>query len=599
MFRKILFDYSHMLRNFFLFAVLLLYGASAIAQQRIDKSSLGSSTRARNFSSLDILSIDTAVLAQGMDARQVIERYLDARGGRVRISQLKNTAASMSSTGKVLVYGTEMPYPGRPSIRQVAANGEGYVSVDSVGMFGYLGKRIFRRDTLENIYNDSHWSYVTGYDSLTAEMRLDTYVVPEMAYDALGCQAKLLGVAILNNKQAYVVRVQIPDDIRQLDFYDVESGLKVRSIRTTDGVVDFPAATDYGDYRSVGGVLFPHRMVVPIHIAQATMPFFYLENVPRYRSYKSDDRSYPMDVRWEVNIKNDDTLYPKRDKQFRLPCDLSSFPSSPRDFIPLPSTHGLAQGMDAQQVIERYLQAIGGRKKIGRIKNSTAHLTGTGELLFMNMRTKVGQVELKEIKANGRSYWEERYQGNVHKKTLYDGRVAASYAFLKPESMPDTSSLKRGAVMDDYVIPEMAYAQLGIQTKLLGIVPFEDKQAYAVAVSIPVSRCGVVSLYEQYVDLFDVGSGLKVRRISASNLGPDITDYQDYRSVDGVLFPHRMVIPVTEVTWPQFAMYMVESTPVALRMEILKILASYTSRLPMDVRWEMNTSEARSTFPEM
>ena len=61
----------------------------------------------------------------------------------------------------------------------------------------------------------------------------------------------------------------------------------------------------------------------------------------------------------------------------------------------------------------------------------------------------------------------------------------------------------------------------------------DDKKAYVVRTTGPAGKV--------LVEYFDTSSSLRLRTITTSDSATITVDYSDYREVDGVLYPHKVV----------------------------------------------------------
>jgi outer membrane lipoprotein-sorting protein len=79
-------------------------------------------------------------------------------------------------------------------------------------------------------------------------------IFPEMYYKSLGYTTELLGIEEQKDQnQYYKVQVNKGGDKKDTEFYDVKTGLKIR----TEGK---QGTTEYSDYKAVDGILFPYGM---------------------------------------------------------------------------------------------------------------------------------------------------------------------------------------------------------------------------------------------------------------------------------------------------------------------------------------------------
>lgn len=218
-----------------------------------------------------------------------------------------------------------------------------------------------------------------------------------------------------------------------------------------------------------------------------------------------------------------------------------------------PGKIAIPQGMNAQKVIDKYLEARGGKANIKALKNSTAHMSAE----IMPGR----KLDIKNVVANGKSYTESGMGGMVMSKQVYDGQKLWMEMQGQKQEMPAEKA--KDAAVTSYVVPETAYESLGCQVTLSGVEKVGDKPAYALEVTTPSG--------EKMTEYFDMESGLKVRTAkSVKTPQGEMTitvEYEDYRPVAGVLFPHSIAMPL------------MGPTPTK-----------------MEVRWEANTADAEKVF---
>jgi hypothetical protein len=84
-----------------------------------------------------------------------------------------------------------------------------------------------------------------------------------LRYAELDITTELVSVENINGKKAYKVKVTNPSKEVKYDYYDAESGLKVRSkstVNTPNG--EITQVEDYKNYRDVRGVKFPFKIEI-------------------------------------------------------------------------------------------------------------------------------------------------------------------------------------------------------------------------------------------------------------------------------------------------------------------------------------------------
>jgi predicted Zn-dependent peptidase len=182
-------------------------------------------------------------------------------------------------------------------------------------------------------------------------------------------------------------------------------------------------------------------------------------------------------------------------------------------------------GMKASDVIDTYVNAIGGRSAIDKVKNMSRSYAATAQGMEVvlseynmvpghyAMEMMVGPMTMqKMVYANGRGYRQDM-EGRTE---LLDIELA-------------------DARENSYPFPEAYYQTLDYEMHLTGVVPIDGRKTYRINVS---KENGVFTEY------YDVETGLKVRR-SQPEATPQgtfdiITDFSDYREVGGVKVAHTI-----------------------------------------------------------
>ncbi|MBT7827324.1 MAG: hypothetical protein HN600_12080 [Bacteroidetes bacterium] len=180
-------------------------------------------------------------------------------------------------------------------------------------------------------------------------------------------------------------------------------------------------------------------------------------------------------------------------------------------------------GITADLVIQNYIAAIGGEKKMLKMKSLTmyAHTTIQGtELMFTFHRMDPGKY-----------YMEMGTADMTYQKQICDGKKAKIVAMGNETEI--TGSDLEAVKYEGAINKELRYKELGVTYKLLGVEELNGKDAYFMEFTIPGG-----SIQNEY---FDIESALKVRTTSTIS-APEgdfmsIIDYSNYKAVKGVLFP--------------------------------------------------------------
>ncbi|HRY33311.1 MAG TPA: insulinase family protein [Bacteroidales bacterium] len=189
-----------------------------------------------------------------------------------------------------------------------------------------------------------------------------------------------------------------------------------------------------------------------------------------------------------------------------------------KEYDPAVQLKPAPEGVTAESVNEKYLEAIGGRKKLAKMKDITSSMTTTVQgmtLTFKNYR-KAPDKLLVEISMGGMVMSKQVFDGARGLVTSPMGNEEAEGEVLE--------TLKAEAIF----FPELDYAKHKITATLLGIEEISGTQAYKIEYRYPGDKR--TSVY------FDLASGLKIREVSDEGT----TNYSDYRDVKGLLFPYQM-----------------------------------------------------------
>lgn len=202
------------------------------------------------FSILLVAAISGATFAQDLPtAQQVFEKYIDARGGKAAIEEIKDLTISMTSNTQMGVSETEIKYlaPNKMAM-SVFANGMEVMSSKYDGttfkrVAGFMG----RGEPIPNKTGD--------------EAKREAFMghpFTELYYSEIGAEASVEAIEKINDKDAYKVVVKAGERTFT-DFYDVASGLKVKTMaKNKTPMGEFESTIFYEDYKAYKGstVLF-------------------------------------------------------------------------------------------------------------------------------------------------------------------------------------------------------------------------------------------------------------------------------------------------------------------------------------------------------
>ncbi len=178
-------------------------------------------------------------------------------------------------------------------------------------------------------------------------------------------------------------------------------------------------------------------------------------------------------------------------------------------------------GVNAEQIIKNYVNALGGEKNLAKVKNVTIHAEATMQNMpiTLDIYTKIPDKVLIQVGSGAM----------VFQKQIYNAGKGVSISPMNNETKPmvadELAAMKEQAIL----FPEIYYAQLGFTAELLGIEEQKDlKQFYKVLVSKGNGK--------KDTDYYDVLTSLKMRTES----NEQTYSYEHYKAVDGIMFPFDM-----------------------------------------------------------
>jgi Peptidase family M1 domain len=182
-------------------------------------------------------------------------------------------------------------------------------------------------------------------------------------------------------------------------------------------------------------------------------------------------------------------------------------------------------GVSATDVIGNYLSAIGGKDKLTAVKDlqtvATASVQGQKVITtrkFVIPDNMSLDIELPDM--NG-----------TH--ALHLVAKGDSISLSQMGQSPALDDDARKEIKEEVALfPELNFSTAGYQTQLTSIKNINGKDVYELKVTGP---SGKASLY-----YYDLGTGLRTRLVKNQSQGQTITDYSDYRDVNGIKFPFHI-----------------------------------------------------------
>lgn len=179
-------------------------------------------------------------------------------------------------------------------------------------------------------------------------------------------------------------------------------------------------------------------------------------------------------------------------------------------------TMPIPDGMTAATVVDKYMEAIGGKDKVMAVKTimTVSNATIQGTPLLMTNKAAAPNKSLMTIAV----------MGNVMQKIIFDGEKGYQEARGQKKDMTGEELAK--AKNENALFSDLNYAS----GKLLRIEPIEGKNTV-------VLKSGDKEIF------YDMTSGLKVKEVQTVKTpdGKEVkvpTTFADYKAVKGIMIPH-------------------------------------------------------------
>lgn len=206
---------------------------------RIDSTMLGADSKfIKQTSEIDTLS--------DLTASYVIDNYLEAIGGRDLFANVKDRITVMRGTAMEqnisVVVKQLAPNKMRQEIKAGAVMQVTYFDGERGAM--QIGDEIIEIKDKE-------------LERLKIEATMHLLLDPE----SYGLRMELEGSESVDSLNCYKLKIVVPSGIRWFQYYDIESGLKIKEqkeIQTAHGL--FEQEAFYSDYREVDGLKFPFKI---------------------------------------------------------------------------------------------------------------------------------------------------------------------------------------------------------------------------------------------------------------------------------------------------------------------------------------------------
>ena len=188
----------------------------------------------------------------GLTADSVVSMYINALGGKENLGKVKDVAMYYDAT-----------IPGAPmtisAVRMKKRPNKFKMELTAAGM-GTLNRTVY----------DGKKGYMSGMQGEQEmegeeleEMKSQGEFFPEMNYTSEDYTLELTHMDKVNGEEVYVMVVTDEDGNKSTEYYSATSGLKLKEESTEEGPEGpMTVSQTYGDYKEVGGIMWPHNMVL-------------------------------------------------------------------------------------------------------------------------------------------------------------------------------------------------------------------------------------------------------------------------------------------------------------------------------------------------
>ena len=187
----------------------------------------------------------------------------------------------------------------------------------------------------------------------------------------------------------------------------------------------------------------------------------------------------------------------------------------------------------AKEVIEKYLNSIGGRDALAKVEDRTTIMRGTamGQSITMIVKQKAPNKMRQEVKA-----------GAMEQVMIFDGQKGSMTAMNQKMEVKDKEleALKIEANMDFMLDPE----SYGIKLFYEGTEKVDEKDADKIKMVLPSGL-----RWFAYFDS-ETGTKLKEEKELQTQMGlmNQTLTFSDYKEIESVKYPHKIVQSVAGQT---------------------------------------------------
>ncbi|GJM28517.1 MAG: hypothetical protein DHS20C17_11520 [Cyclobacteriaceae bacterium] len=192
------------------------------------------------------------------------------------------------------------------------------------------------------------------------------------------------------------------------------------------------------------------------------------------------------------------------------------------------SAEDLSAEISPQQVIDNYLEALGGLDLLEKIEDITQVMKASMQGLELEITSvrKAPNMSFETVKAGDMEFQKQVFNGT------------AGVEIVQGQKKPLDEKRIKESIVESRVVPELTYDQLGVTLALTGLERIGEEDTYVLEVSQPSGK--------KSYSYFSKSSGLKLKESTTLDTPQgsfeQSVEYRDYHEVNGIMFPKTAVI---------------------------------------------------------
>lgn len=181
-------------------------------------------------------------------------------------------------------------------------------------------------------------------------------------------------------------------------------------------------------------------------------------------------------------------------------------------------------GITAEQVIDKYIQAIGGKDKLASIKDETLIMEATVQGMTLEMASMKKDPNKVKVVVTA--------MGNEMQSQVFDGSKGKVSAQGQSMAMGEKDAKK--AANEALIFPELHYAKTGHKLSYKGTETLNGIEAHKLVIEDADGN--------KETTYFDAKTGFMLKNIETTEQGNQTTEFSDYQEQNGIFVPRKVVV---------------------------------------------------------